>query len=213
MSILKGDSFLDDIEEERFELGSEITELAGEQATKAVNAFEKIRKKLLDKNSDGYGGMSPPAYEEVLTDDIYWEEISYIYSIINNYRSCDFDSMAHEINKDLIERQGGIIRLATLVGFAKGTATMAESDRKLVSAKLHIQIREIAEELNLKMTDSAAEKMSRAESQGHQEMAAYSLTAFEMLQALYFSSMAFVRVLEGVAQRLHHERFSKHTEG
>lgn len=203
-------SFLDDVEKVAVKfkdpgLEERIGNIAIKQADEAMNVFQRIRNELTSRNILNDGTMSPPPYEEMLMDDAHWNEIEYVYKIINKYRDMDYDGHLTEINQDLVKLSAGVIRLSTVVGYAKGIASNAESNRKLVQAKLHIQIREIAEELNLKITETAAESMSRAEAKDLQRYASISGITQEMLQALYFASLAFVRVLEGAAQRLYHE--------
>lgn len=194
------------------ELASSVKKCAA-RADRVIYTFKDIRKQLNEENTDISLGISLPAYDEILTDDNHWEEISYVYQIIDKYRDCDFDTYIGEIDQDLIHLQAGIVRLSTLVGFTKGLAVASETDRKFVHAKVHIQIKEIADRLGLKITDSAAEKMSRTETSEYQEISSYHITANEMLQTLYYSAQAFVRVLEGVAQRYQHEKYSQHYEG
>jgi len=178
------------------------------KSEKAINSLERIKQRLAEdeKNEAEYRA---PSYEQVLFDDKYWEDIVYIYKIIEKYKDGDFDKFIAEIDTDLIMLSAGIVRLSTLVGYMKGSFYHAESSRRVLRSKYHVRTKQIAEDLNIKITEALAESISRVEASEFYRYTSELSISQEMLQSLYYSAMAFVRVLEGSAQRLQHERMGR----
>jgi len=209
LSIL--DDFTDGIPVETMssESQEEIGRIASAKVDNAVSTFEKIRSELLVRNENEDGSSTPPPYEELLMDEGHYEEIIAIHEIITRYSSHDYSTLSPTINQDVVKLSAFIVRLSTVLGYSKGIASNADHNYRLMRSRYHIQIREIAEEMGLKMSDTAAEQMARVQARDWQESESYYTIVHEMLSALYFSALAFVRVLEGAAQRLHHELYTK----
>ncbi len=178
------------------------------KSEKAINSLERIKQRLAqdEKNEAEYRA---PSYEQVLFDDKHWEDIVYIYKIMEKYKDGDFDKFIAEIDTDLIMLSAGIVRLSTLVGYMKGSFYHAESSRRVLRSKYHVRTKQIAEDLNIKITEALAESISRVEASEFYRYTSELSISQEMLQSLYYSAMAFVRVLEGSAQRLQHERMGR----
>ena len=178
------------------------------QSKKAMNSLERIKERLAQDEKDE-SEYRAPSYEEVLFDDKHWEDIVYIYKIMEKYKDGDFDKFIVEIDADLIMLSAGIVRLSTLVGYMKGSFYHAESSRRVLRSKYHVRTKQIAEDLNIKITEALAESISRVEASEFYRYISELSISQEMLQSLYYSAMAFVRVLEGSAQRLQHERMGR----
>jgi hypothetical protein len=178
------------------------------QSKKAMNSLERIKERLAQDEKDE-SEYRAPSYEEVLFDDKHWEDIVYIYKIMEKYRDGDFDKFIAEIDADLIMLSAGIVRLSTLVGYMKGSFYHAESSRRVLRSKYHVRTKQIAEDLNIMITEALAESISRVEASEFYRYTSELSISQEMLQSLYYSAMAFVRVLEGSAQRLQHERMGR----
>ena len=176
---------------------------------KAMNSLKRIKRRLSEQSIDN-SDMNPPSYHEVLMDESHWEDISFIYTIMEKYKDGDFERFMPEIESDLIKLSAGILRISTLVGYMKGNAQHADDIRRVLRSRYHLQAREIAEDLNIKLTEASAESISRVAAKDQYKYHGEAAISHEMLSSLYFSAMAFVRVLEGVAQRLQHERFGKY---
>ena len=129
---------------------------------------------------------------------------------MEKYKDGDFERFMPEIESDLIKLSAGILRISTLVGYMKGNAQHADDIRRVLRSRYHLQAREIAEDLNIKLTEASAESISRVAAKEQYKYHGEAAISHEMLSSRYFSAMAFVRVLEGVAQRPQHERFGKY---
>jgi hypothetical protein len=175
----------------------------------AINSLRRIKNRLLQQKDDN-SDLVAPSYHEVLMDERHWTDIEFVYKILEKYRGGDFDRFMPEIESDLIKLSAGILRISTLVGYMKGNTQHADGIRRVLCSKYHIQIKEIAEDMNIRLTESAAESMSRVAAKEQYQYHGEVAISHEMLSSLYFSAMAFVRVLEGVAQRLQHEKFGKY---
>jgi hypothetical protein len=178
------------------------------KSKEAMNSLRRIKNRLEQENKDNTD-LKIPSYEEVLFDDKHWEDIIFIYKIMEKYQGGDFDTFIAEIDSDLVKLSAGIVRISTLVGYMKGSFHYSESNRKIVRSRCHIKVKQIAEDLNIKITEAIAESMSRVEAKNFYNHSSELLITQEMLQSLYYSTMAFVRVLEGVAQRFQHEKMGR----
>lgn len=180
-----------------------------ESNEKAINSLRRIKERFSKQVNDD-SDMKAPSYHEALMDESHWDDINFIYLILEKYQNGEFDKFMPDIESDLVSLSAGIVRISTLVGYMKGNAQHADDVRRVLRSKYHIQVKEIAEDLNIKLTEAAAESISRVAAKEQYRYHGEATISHEMLSSLYFSAMAFVRVLEGVAQRFQHEKFGKY---
>jgi len=176
---------------------------------KAMNSLKRIKKRISEQSVDN-SDMNPPSYHEILMEESHWEDISFIYSIMEKYRDGDFDRFMHEIESDLVKLSAGILRISTLVGYLKGSVQHADGVRRVLRSRYHLQAREAAEDLNIKLTEASAESISRENAKDQYKYHGEVSMSHEMLSSLYFSAIQFVKTLEGVASRLQREKFGKY---
>lgn len=177
-------------------------------ANKVQSSMQKIRVSLDRAFETGeLTHLVTPSLEEVITQDSHWEDLSAIFEIAEKYKDAGIELNAHDANFDALHLAAALMRLSTIVGYTKGVAHQADSNRKFQNSQAVIMAKHLAEsEHGMKLAEAAAENIARASSREALQYAGTSNITSEVLTSIYYSTSAFVRVLEGVAQRTHYER-------
>jgi len=193
-------SFLDNVPEDLS------TEEAASNLNTEVTTFDRIRQGLAERANQDRDVMVPEPLQEVLMNEEHAEEIGFIFQITNKYMNGDIDQFSHEIDHDLAKLAAGLVRLSTILGYAEGVAGQVEAARKFAIAKTFTQVKDIAEEEKLHVTDSSTNNLSREASKEIIKYKNETHTISRVLSNLYYSARVFIQILEGVSKRLHIER-------
>lgn len=177
-------------------------------AKKLTSTINAIQKSLNNAFKSGeLTHLVTPSLEEVITEENHWQDLSFIFEIAEKYRHDGMELNAHDANFDTLHLAAALMRLSTVVGYAKGVAHQAESNRKFQNSQAVIMAKHLAEsEHGIKLAEAAADNIARSSSREAIELAGVANVTAEVLSNAYFATQTFVRVLEGVAQRLHYER-------
>ena len=179
-----------------------------ETANKVSSTVEAIQSSLGRAFETGeLTHLVTPSLEEVVTEEHHWKDLSFIFEIAEKYREEGIELNAHDANFDALHLAAALMRLSSVVGCSKGVAHQAESNRKFQNSQAVIMAKHLAEsEHGLKLSEAGAENIARSRSREAIEQAGVANITSEVLSNCYFASMTFIRVLEGVAQRLHYEK-------
>lgn len=179
-----------------------------ETANKVSSTIEAIQNSLGRAFQTGeLTHLVTPSLEEVVTEEHHWKDLSFIFEIAEKYREEGIELNAHDANFDALHLAAALMRLSSVVGYSKGVAHQAESNRKFQNSQAVIMAKHLAEsEHGLKLSEAGAENIARSSSREAIEQAGVANITSEVLSNCYFASMTFIRVLEGVAQRMHYEK-------
>ena len=179
-----------------------------ETANKVSSTIEAIQNSLGRAFQTGeLTHLVTPSLEEVVTEEHHWKDLSFIFEIAEKYREEGIELNAHDANFDALHLAAALMRLSSVVGYSKGVAHQAESNRKFQNSQAVIMAKHLAEsEHGLKLSEAGAENIARSSSREAIEQAGVANITSEGLSNCYFASMTFIRVLEGVAQRMHYEK-------
>lgn len=177
-------------------------------ANKVTSTIEAIQNSLGRAFKTGeLTHLVTPSLEEVITEEHHWKDLSFIFEVAEKYREEGMELNAHDANFDALHLAAALMRLSAVVGYSKGVAHQAESNRKFQNSQAVIMAKHLAEsEHGIKLAEAAADNIARSSSRDAIEMAGVANVTSEVLSNCYYASLTFIRVLEGCAQRMHYEK-------
>lgn len=187
---------------------SDDTNKVSKSAKKLTSTIEQIQSRLGQAFETGeLTHLVTPSLEEVVTEEGHWKDLSFIFEVAEKYRDEGIELNAHDANFDSLHLAAALMRLSSVVGYSKGVAHQAESNRKFQNSQAVIMAKHLAEsEHGIKLAEAAADNIARSSSRDAIELSGVANITSEVLSNCYYASLTFIRVLEGVAQRMHYEQ-------
>lgn len=170
--------------------------------------FDQIRelltKQLPEDIASGKKFKDGISLEQALIDTKQLDILQRCLSIINKYLSGE-DITLPDLNRDILKLSAMLINISAQIGWSQISTEHAESVKKMSRSKYFIKAKHFADELNMKLTDTEADSLSREFCEEEYLHLNKSASVSKILTNFFYSLKSFVEVLNSLANRMMRE--------
>lgn len=185
----------------------EVAKNARQKVSHARRGIARVLKYVRDHEEDYLKVDLPPQYREVLTKDEYYHDLNACFDIIQRYERSGFVANIATVNDDLLQLNGHLARLATIVGYFGGISVQADSSHRVTRAGAYITAKKARQELKETVTDLDADNISKQITGGMEDDAKRLATVALVIKNAYYSIQRFAEQLDRIAQRTHRQEY------